>query len=352
MEELVGQLPGGWENLTLCELRGAMQSGAPSTQKYLFKSLDTNTALRAYAIVCVVTHHLGLWDWTPNGSVLLLLLAGVSFGRFQLPEILRSGRVSVILNSILVVAVPTIEYIALNQIAHREGFLPGLLMVGNFWPPHSGFDEWFLEIYVQIYLILAIFLCVGGVPGAVQRTPLKAAVIFFLLCCALHALVPLIWNTHYLANRLPHMLLWLFAGGLMLAQAKTSLSRACLLTLLVFAFVLFGKSDVSVINLAVGAAVVSFLPALPVPAFLRRPVAEIASASLFVYLTHFQTSLVFEELTGLRNPALLVFVALLGGIFVARAYAWLQNYILKRFTFGDVGRVSVRTVGSKSEKQN
>jgi acyl-CoA synthetase (AMP-forming)/AMP-acid ligase II len=331
LETLFGQLPDEWERLTVGEFRTSLIQQARSEKPAsspMIKYLDTGTVLRAYAIICVVTHHLNLWWWTPNGSNLLLVLAGISLGRFQMPEVLRTDRIKGILASIVRVIIPMTGWVVLNQALHREPFLPGVFLIGNYWPLKTGFDEWFLEVYIQLFLIIAALLAIPSVRSMIRNAPFATSLGFFALAMMLQWLLPLVWDTSDIDNRVPHMMLWLIASGMMISQANSQIMRAIAVLLFCVATCTLMPLLSWKVSMCIGVVLVVYVPSLPMPVFLRRPVAEIAAASLFIYLTHFQVAAVVTILVGFEEPAISVIAALFGGVCIARAYSVAERYIV------------------------
>ncbi len=330
LETMFGQLPAEWERLTVGEFRTLLANQARSAKAAPppIKYLDTGTILRAYAIICIVMHHLNLWWSTPNGSNLLLVLAGISLGRFQMPEVLRTDQIRGILFSIGRVIIPMTGWVVLNQTLHREPFLPGVFLIGNYWPLKSGFDEWFLEIYVQLFLLVAALLAIPSVRDKVRRAPFASSLLFFVVALMLQWLLPLVWDTSDIDNRVPHMMLWLFASGVMISQANSQMTRATAVLLFCVATYALMPLLSWTVSMCIGIALTAYVPSLPFPPFLRRMVAEIAAASLFIYLTHFQVAAVVAKLLGFEEPAISVVAALFGGVCIARAYSIAERYIV------------------------
>jgi len=114
----------------------------------------------------------------------------------------------------------------------------------------------------------------------------------------------------------------------MISQANSQITRAIVVLLFCVATYTLMPLLSWTVSMCIGVALVVYVPSLPIPAFLRRPVAEIAAASLFIYLTHFQVAAVVTKLIGFEEPAISVIAALFGGVCVARAYSIAERYIV------------------------
>jgi hypothetical protein len=108
--------------------------------------------------------------------------------------------------------------------------------------------------------------------------------------------------------------LWLFALGWAVARATTPLHRALLTALTLLTVPGFFGDPRREAVLGAGLLLLTWLPRLPVPgSAVRRVLGHLASASLFVYLTHW---LVYPELVAL-HPA-----ASVGGSLVVGVAYW------------------------------
>ncbi|MEM6678316.1 MAG: hypothetical protein AAF675_10650 [Pseudomonadota bacterium] len=72
-----------------------------------------------------------------------------------------------------------------------------------------------------------------------------------------------------------------------------------------------------------------WLPAFPVPTILVKPIRNVAGASLFIYLTHFQFAQVVEAL-GITLPFVAWSFALIGGVIAWRLYVPVDNWVTHR----------------------
>ncbi|MFT3968643.1 MAG: AMP-binding protein, partial [Sphingobium sp.] len=344
LEAALGHLPDGWEGMNIAQLRGmalSKQDRAHTAGWMAWRTLDVAILLRFYAIVCIVTHHLRLWPASPEGSSLLLALAGMSFGRFQLEDVARTGSLRSIWSSTAAIAIPTIGYVALLQLAHREFFLWSLLLVGNFHSISAYTDQWFLDMYVQIYLLMALLLSSGWVKGRIGTQRLPLAIGLFLLAVLARSVVPQLWDTTALDNRVPHYWFWLFAWGIMMVQLRSRGAKALSLALFVLTAFLFyrDKSMTTVVNLAVCATIMTILPAIRVPAFFRTVIMEVAAATLFIYLTHFQLARIIGYIVGEDQLWAQVFGALAGGVLIGRLYMMAARAVLQKLRGRERGGV-------------
>ena len=71
-----------------------------------------------------------------------------------------------------------------------------------------------------------------------------------------------------------------------------------------------------------------FWPEIAVPAALKRLVSEVAGASMFMYLSHYQVKSVVIRLFHAPMPWVALFAAIVAGIVFARAYNWGEGQVM------------------------
>ncbi|MFN3281665.1 MAG: AMP-binding protein, partial [Tabrizicola sp.] len=105
-ESRFGQLPDDWEKLTVAQLQDHADARGTSS----WRRLETATLARAFFMICIVALHTEAFVYSSNwgAAYFLVMLAGYSVARFQLPEIIRSGSTRTIWGTVRYVAIPTI----------------------------------------------------------------------------------------------------------------------------------------------------------------------------------------------------------------------------------------------------
>lgn len=305
LEELLGTLPADWHTTPIRRLPRA----APARRGRLARlvrpaRVETNVVLRALAIVFVVGTHAGLL-YLPGGAHLLLGVAGFNFARFQL----ASGR---LVRSIARIAVPSAVLIGVVAAA-RDGFgLSHVLLVHG--PLHldggGRWRFWFIEALVHILVVLALVLAVPALRRLERRHRLGfPAVILAVGLAVRFDLVPVPATGHPLFR--PHEVLWLFAVGWLAAQATRGRHRLVAVAAVVLAVPGFFPQPERAAVVTAGLLALAWVPRVPVPWPVNRLMGLVASASLYIYLTH---SEVYPLLLDHGGPAVGVAVALVVGI--------------------------------------
>jgi hypothetical protein len=77
-----------------------------------------------------------------------------------------------------------------------------------------------------------------------------------------------------------------------------------------------------------GCALLLFWPEISVPALVKRFVGEIAGASMFMYLSHYQVKALVTRLFHAPMPWVALIVAMVVGVIFARTYHWGESQAL------------------------
>ncbi len=285
VERRLGYLPEGWESLPFAELEALPRRNVRTSQ------IEPSVLLRALAITSVVVNHTGaLESYFPiDGAAFLLLIpAGYSFGRFQLQRVIESGRARLALTTLPRIIVPTVLILLLQQLRHGELELSPLLLFNNFVATPDVFNYWFIEVFVQIHLLLALALAFARVRSLLREHAYTASVLAVLASALASAIIPRFWNTDHLGNLLPHFALWYFLLGFCALFAKQRWQRWLNTALIVgLAMALMPGTSRSVWIIG-GGLFLNWAPALNLPVPVARVISTLASASLYIYISHFQ----------------------------------------------------------------
>ncbi|HEX6424483.1 MAG TPA: AMP-binding protein [Acidimicrobiales bacterium] len=274
LEHVLGVLPRDWHVTPVAGL------AAIRRRHGRLRRLETTVVVRAVAIVLVVGTHARLW-YLPGGAHALLGLAGYNFARFQ-------SRGSSAVPSIARIAVPSMVWIAIAAATTGEfGWQHALLLNGHTGGTGARWSYWYVEALVQILVLLSAVLAVPAVRRAERRWPFGAALVVVAAALAVRFDVVDLASAHHRTSR-PHEVLWLFALGWAAARASTP-GRRLVVSLLVVAAVpgFFGMAPREAI-VAAGLLLVAWLPTVPAPRAAARALGVVASASLYIYLTHWQ----------------------------------------------------------------
>ena len=306
VEELLGHLPPSWHVTPI----GALTA----TTRRRGRRVETSVVMRAVAIVAIVGTHANLLSLA-GGAHLLLAVAGFNFARFHLAGERRRGRHA--LRTVARIAVPTAVWMtAVVATSDRYG-LPNVLLLNNVLGPAAlgpPWELWFLEVFVYAVLAVTALLRLPALARLERRAPFGFAMGAVAVGVAMRYL-PLRPGGDRLVSA--HVVFWLFALGWATARAtrvrhRLAVSAAALVTIPGF----FPETSRTVI-VAAGVLLLVWVPTVRWPARLVRPTGVLASASLYVYLTHWQ---VFPDLQW-HSPALATALSFAVGL----AYWWVAT---------------------------
>lgn len=325
LERLIGPLPRDWPSRSARELaalvpvaastrpstgtpaRAAVAATAPSssaesasTRPSLRRSLrtllapvrvETPVVLRAIAIVLVVGTHANLLG-VQGGAHLLLGVLGYNLARFQLAAVRPALRVRSLLRAAAMIAVPAVLWIGGVALATGAYDLPTVLLLNSAVSDSGAWSTqwrfWFIEAAVGGILALALLAAAPALHRAERRRPFVAALV---VTAALIA-VRLVAHGGVTAGPVERYQLvgiaWLLALGWLAARATTGAQRAVVSVVAVVATVGFLGDPLREAVVIVGLLVLLWVRSMPVPRLIVPIVGVVASASLFVYLVHWE----------------------------------------------------------------
>lgn len=328
-EQRFGPLPMDWEKLSAAELQRHIGTGSKS----IWRQLESITFARAFFIVCIVALHTDAFVYSPNwgAAYFLVLLAGYSVTRFQLPEIIRTGSIRTLLGTIQHVAIPTILMVAFLQLVTRKFELSQLLLISNFLDPETlkGFLFYFIEIYTQLLLLAALMFSFSRVRESFRVRPMVSALVLLVAAVAFRQFVEMLWNADYNYRRTPWNYAWAFSLGIVLAIANDLRTRLLAVTVSIVLALFFWGPTSATFYVGGGCALVLFVRAFSVPAPAKVVISEIAGASLFIFLSHEVMISIVTKLFGENKPWLSLFLAIAAGVALTHMYAWSKRRFVR-----------------------
>jgi acyl-coenzyme A synthetase/AMP-(fatty) acid ligase len=332
-ERRFGFSPAQWETQPVAELqRRVDQQHLLGPARKFWRLLEPSTLMRAIAIFVIVGRHSASFVYSRHyaAGFLLFALGGYALGRFQLPEVLRKASVRSILGTMVVVAIPTLLLVVPSQAMTRSFEPLSFVLLSNFSDPSTpsfarGAHFYFAEIYVQLFLLSALLFSSSRVRWLFNRQPFASAVVLLIFAEGLRLVLGHFWDTNYLYQRVPQYFAGAFALGMVVALARTQ--REKLLTIALLALYSFPRWGLEWSTLLFGGGLLLtlYVSAFRVPGFVKSVVAEVAAASIFIYLIHFEVNNVVRKFVGPDHNWLSLLVALSGGVAVAYAYGYLER---------------------------
>ena len=318
LEQALGELPAGWHLVPVREL-AARRAGPPAEGRarpwHRWRQVETGVALRALAVLLILANHTHLAD-VPGGAHTLLALAGFNFARFQLTGSDRRTRVRGILRSASRVAVPSALWIG-GLAMLSEGYAwHNPLMLQQVLGDHAQWSDqwhfWFIEVLLYLLVGLATLLALPVLDRAERRWPFGVAIALVGagLLTRYAVVVP---DAGPYRGATAYVLVWLFALG-WAAQRASSTARRLVVSGLALATVpgFWDSMPGREATVVAGLLLLTWVPAVRLPGLAARAAALVASASLYVYLTHFA---VYPHLMAYSSPLAMAACVLVGVVY-------------------------------------
>jgi acyl-CoA synthetase (AMP-forming)/AMP-acid ligase II len=319
LEPLLGRLPAEWHFQPVAELDGlaAARPAGGAGRRRMWQWTDTTAVLRAIGICTVVLTHMR-WAYVPGGAHVMLGVVGYNLSRFLLPVEATSERLRLGLRTVARVAVPTVLWVAGGMLLFGSYSAGTLLLVNNYVGPPGHRDDhwhfWFVEVFVHLVVLILVVLAVPAARQVERRRPYATP----LALVALGVVLRQEWaqdGDWYNLRFRTHGALLFFALGWLVQRSATVRQR--LLTTAVIGFAVADTFNLPQREVFIGACLVGLLwcRELPLPRPVAALVAALASASMWILITHFS---VYPELMA-RLPIGWAYV----GTLIVGVAAWL-----------------------------
>ncbi len=336
LESVLGTLPPDWHLRPLGSLQQRRRSRFVSR-------VDTTVALRAIAICLVVSTHMRL-EFLPGGAHLLLAVAGYNLSRFLLPIEPVGDRLRAAARTVARVAVPTIAWVGVGSLFGATYGIGTLLLVNNYIGPAShALDHWhfwFIEVFVHVIVVLAVLLAVPKARALERRFPYA----FALTVLGVLLVLRMDWawmGDWYNVRYRTHGVAWFVALGWLVHRSDTPTTRMATAALCVATIPGFFQYAPREWLIAISLLVLLFWREIPVPRLAVKPLALLASYSMWIYITHFTIWPPLVDLLGIEGAYV---PTLIGGIVIGIAVERMVEsgrHLASRFQVVD-GRRSVR----------
>lgn len=333
LEDMVGALPRDWPTRSPRELArlvgrttpdaalpgpSAVAQPGPARSWRSWTRLETPAVLRATAIFLIVATHADLLT-VKGGAHLLLAVAGYNLARFQLAPVAGTARLRRLGRSALQLAVPAVLWVGAVALVTHQYAPTTALLLNNFAPSDGRWNEqwqfWFLEAILWALAGAAALLAVRRLDRLERMSPFGFALVVFAAALAARFATAGLTAEHVERYAAPAVL-WIVALGWLVARADTTPRRAVVSALAIASCAGFFGDPWREAIVAGGIVALVWVPAIPLPRVAVPLVVTVASASLFVYLTHWQVYPPFEQ----SAPWLGTLLSFLVGVLAYRAY--------------------------------
>lgn len=281
LERLLGHLPRNWHETPISALQPRPGSSA-------LRTVETSMVLRAVAIVLVVGSHAGLFAlW--GGAHVLLAVAGFNFARFVLTSKSRLARLRHTASTVAGIVIPTMLWVALVIATGSQYYgLTNVVLLQKLLGPDGPTQGhlWFIEVIVHILVLASVLVAIPQADALERRFPVG-----FALSVLAVALLIRFDAFGYESNKDSWSTLhasFFFVIGWVAAKAASKHMR--LIVTVAAAVSTIGYFNTTQRDLIVlgGILLLIWLPTMRLPAVGVHVMAVLASASLFIYLVHWQ----------------------------------------------------------------
>ena len=318
IEDALGHLPPNWHVTPIGELVPATRS-----RRKGFRSVETNVLLRALAIVLIVGSHANLF-MVMGGAHVLLGIAGFNFGRFHLTSAPRAERVRHLATSVARIVVPSVLWLAFAAAVSTKYSWQNVLLLNGVLGSRGWSTQWhywFIEAMVYTLLALTLVMAIPVVARIEQRWPfwLPMTLAGLGLLTRYEVVEVMGGDVTHRAN----VVFWLFALGWATVKATSTWQRMLVSAMVVATVPGFFDDVQRDTVVVVGALLLVWVRAVTVPSSVARVTGVLASASLYIYLAHWQIYPHLED----SYPLLATVLSLLGGIVFWQLTSWASPYV-------------------------
>lgn len=293
VEKVIGWIPNDWEKKSVFEL-----AQLPVKKSSLISAIETPLFFRAVSIVLIVMTHFTSIHISATHA--LFFISGISLGKFQLNQILTMADFSPIIKTIAKIAIPTFIFILAIQLRHVDDIdLFNLFLIGNFQTEYGEIRHfWFIEVLLQCYIMIALIFSIKKVRHQFLADPfllsIVASVLSLLLAMVTSALFFDAADVGAAGAAFnPISRLWLMFLGIALVYANTFQKKMITFLTAIMSFIASTISEPYMAEVdqylfsVTAILMIVFVNKLPIPKASATLIRLVASASMFIYLSHF-----------------------------------------------------------------
>jgi len=329
MENAIGALPADWTELSLRELQGLvterMGDDAPAARRG--GALTPEILVRAIAITAVVINH--AVNGLQGGADVMMVLAGLSWARYQRPRIAVDGAVRTLWRSLHRILAIYYAIVILYSVLKHQVFYARFLMFSTFRGDWDGS----LNIY---WFIESLFWCTIAATIAWKLLPArhtKQAREAFAVGLMGAALVIRFAGAHLLdapshAMRSPDQMMIYFAAGVILADLGIWARIVAALLTTALSMMAWGTHNTHWIIMALCLILIVGNVTVLIPRMLRGAVMTVAQASFYIYVLSVVPMYLTDQILHAEHGkywAVQIILAVALGITASRGTSWLEQ---------------------------
>jgi amino acid adenylation domain-containing protein len=339
IENTLGWLPDNWDKLPISDLAKLKEDTRQNKQ-----SMSTAVLARAISIMVIVFVHNKVIGQVGMTSA-LFVLAGWSFGRYQLNSIYKAQSTQSVWLLIAKIAFPAALFVLAQQYLINSPHLSSLLFLDNFVDPSNDLQRqyryyWFINVLLQILVFIAVLFAIKPLRNYAYQHPFAFGLQGVALSIVLAFIGIYAWDTYligyvqptanYGISQLPHLKLWLFFLGIAIASTNTLKQKHLLVALVAILYLVthfIVKTPVYITLTSVPLVMLIIMKdTIKVPAKLTPVISNIAGASLFIYLGDKAVRLYVKTHMAPINPLLVGIVTVILSILLWHAWEFLIRH--------------------------
>lgn len=310
LEDLIGILPKGWEGLPVQQLVALEAQTPPKVAR-----VEITVFLRALAILAVVVIHAGV-EALYGATVLLFMLVGYNFARFQTDALVVGHYWSKIAKFIGVTLIPYYAFALLFMLFNKQLNVPLLLLYENFVGNDLTliFPFWFVQQLTQCLLLVGlVFWIPFNRDKLAENISQYSMIACVLVVAATLAFQWLVQPESPLTSWPIASFLAVFTVGWAFFHAQTLAWRVAIAVMgISVAFVAYGWHTKTG-WMALGCVSLTFFGSVYTTTFLRRVVEVISASTLYLFVTNGFVIYVLAKIIG-PQPLVLAPAALVVGV--------------------------------------
>jgi hypothetical protein len=332
VEKAIGWLPESWESISINEL-----SKLEKKQSQLYIKLPLPILFRAISIIFVVLNHIGQSLVASTG--VLFVVAGLSFGKFQMQSILQRASIRPIFPMIFKIAIPTIAFTIFRGVVEHDLNIYNILLVGTFLPAsvNAGKNYWFIDMLIASLFALAFIFSVNLIRTYMkQRSFLTLYILTFVVMIINVMQLKLNLLGSYQSGLFPLSYLWLMFLGISMNYAST-IQKKVSITMLLLTYLVISENVLNYhdtkfeMYFIVSVLALIYINNIFIPKFIAPLVMSIASCSLFIYILNIPVHNLLSKFTNGLNFNIELSLILLFGYVAYVSWEYITSMFLKLY---------------------
>ncbi|HEY4276513.1 MAG TPA: AMP-binding protein [Rhizomicrobium sp.] len=285
IEEALGEVPDGWEKLSLARLRALARSNIlQGSATWRLMSLESDIVVRCLAITQILFQHaLGNIQ---GGADLLMMLSGFTWARFQQGRLVAGGSRGAFMDFIRRYLLIYLGIMFAVFVMHRKVVWSHLLFISTFRGDWGGILNiyWFFESLTWCVAAICFAFAVPAIREFAAQRPTFFSLTFVGVALAIRLIGGVMLDAAAHVFRSPDQMLIYFAAGWAIALAGWQLRLALFVMLATISAMAWGWNDAHVAAMLVAAGLIVFVRRVSMPRPVGRAVGTIAAASFYIYL--------------------------------------------------------------------